>query len=142
MALFSISAKRRLKSERRMINAMIALYCREQHAGGRELCPDCVGLAMYANQRLDKCPYPEAEKPTCAQCPIHCYKPVCREQIRVVMRYAGPRMLTRRPVLAVRHLLHGRRPIPERPRRRPEGQRDRMATANPIPPGNAPGPGK
>ena len=113
-----MAARRRLKRERRMINAMIALYCREQHAGGPRLCSDCAGLAVYANQRLDKCPFPENEKPTCAQCPIHCYKPACREQIKVVMRYAGPRMLARRPLLAIRHLLHGRRPAPPHPRHR------------------------
>jgi hypothetical protein len=32
-----------------------------------------------------------------------------REQVREVMRYAGPRMLLNSPVLAVRHLLDGRR---------------------------------
>jgi hypothetical protein len=54
-------------------------------------------------------------KPTCAQCPIHCYKPAMREQIRDVMRYAGPRMLRRHPILAIRHLLDGWKTKP-RPR--------------------------
>ena len=31
--------------------------------------------------------------------------PQMRERIRAVMRYAGPRMITRHPVAAVRHLL-------------------------------------
>jgi hypothetical protein len=35
----------------------------------------------------------------------------------VVMRYAGPRMLRRHPLLAIRHLLDERRPAPEHPRR-------------------------
>jgi hypothetical protein len=38
-----------------------------------------------------------------------------RGQVREVMRYAGPRMLLRHPVLAVLHLLDGMRPIPGRP---------------------------
>jgi hypothetical protein len=31
------------------------------------------------------------------------------------MRYAGPRMLLRHPVLAVMHVVDGRRPAPPRP---------------------------
>ena len=35
----------------------------------------------------------------------HCYKPEMRERIRQVMRYSGPRMITKHPVAAIRHLL-------------------------------------
>ena len=58
----------------------------------------------------------QGRKPTCAKCPIHCYKPAMREQIRDVMRYAGPRMLKRHPVLAIRHLLNGLKARPHPPR--------------------------
>jgi hypothetical protein len=37
-----------------------------------------------------------------------------RERVRAVMRYAGPRMLLRHPILAVLHLLDGMRPPPKR----------------------------
>jgi hypothetical protein len=47
-------------------------------------------------------------------CPVHCYQPRMRESIREVMRYAGPRMLTRHPFLAVAHLIEGGKPAPER----------------------------
>jgi hypothetical protein len=107
---------RRLIREARTIAAMIELYCRGHHAeavrtvqpGGMRLCADCAELAAYAGVRLDKCRY-GAEKPTCAVCPTHCYRPVMRERVRVVMRYSGPRMLRRHPVLAVAHLVDGRR---------------------------------
>ena len=99
------------------IDLMIALFCRDQHLSRRGLCPECTALAAYARRRLEKCPFQD-EKPTCAQCPIHCYKPACREQIKAVMRYAGPRLLWRRPVRAIRHLLHDRRPPPPLPARR------------------------
>ena len=46
-----------------------------------EPCPDCSELLDYATSRLDKCPLQE-DKPTCAKCPIHCYKPFMREKIR------------------------------------------------------------
>ncbi len=44
------------------------------------------------------------EKPVCAKCPVHCYQPRYRQQVREVMRYAGPRMLTQAPAVAMRHL--------------------------------------
>lgn len=101
----------RLAREAATVSAMIHLYCRGQHQANGELCPDCSQLLEYANQRLLRCPFQEG-KTTCAKCPIHCYKPEMREKIRVVMRYAGPRMLTRHPLMAVRHLLDGTRRKP------------------------------
>jgi len=110
----------RRERERQTIEAMIAIYCRDHHHPDGELCDDCAALADYARQRLLKCPFAD-EKPTCVKCPIHCYKPACREQVREVMRYAGPRMLWRRPILAIRHLIDERKPTPERPQRRSTG---------------------
>jgi hypothetical protein len=106
-------ARWRLKRERHTIAAMIAIYCRDYHHA-RGLCDDCAVLGAYADERLDKCVY-AVEKPTCLNCPIHCYKRDQREAIREVMRYAGPRMLMRHPILAAWHVLDGRRPAPERP---------------------------
>lgn len=94
----------RLGRERRTIKTMIALYCRDRHGGKKALCADCAKLFEYASQRLDRCPFGEG-KPTCAKCPVHCYQPQYRERIRAVMRYAGPRMPLRHPILAARHLL-------------------------------------
>ena len=104
---------KRRKRERRTIAAMIAIFCHDHH-GSRGLCNDCGELLAYAEQRLDKCPFGDA-KPTCVKCPVHCYKPECRARVQAVMRYAGPRMLLRRPVLAIRHLLDERKPAPEHP---------------------------
>ncbi len=104
----------RMQRERRTIEAMIRLYCRDHHGGGRSLCPGCAELLDYAFRRLDRCPFQEG-KTTCAKCPVHCYKPSMREKVREVMRYSGPRMLWRHPVLALFHLLDGRRKEPVRP---------------------------
>ena len=38
-----------------------------------------------------------------------------REQMRVVMRWAGPRMMLRHPVMAIVHLIDERRPVPTLP---------------------------
>jgi len=94
-----------IRKEDQTIAAMIDLYCRECHQSRpAELCPQCQELLAYARSRLDKCPFVE-DKPTCAQCPVHCYKPERRRQIQQVMRYAGPRMMRSHPLLAIRHLL-------------------------------------
>ena len=90
--------------ERRTITAMIRIYCHGHHGTtGNVLCGACGRLRTYAQQRLASCPY-QAQKPTCARCPIHCYREKERAQIREVMRYAGPRMVWRYPILAVQHL--------------------------------------
>lgn len=110
-----MAASGRLERERRTVLAMIRLYCRTTH-GGRELCAECRALGEFAESRLERCPYGQ-HKPTCANCPVHCYAPAMRERIREVMRWAGPRMLWHHPILAARHLLDGRRrPAPARGR--------------------------
>lgn len=95
----------RLRREWRTMQAMVDIYCRGHgHAPlqGSHLCGDCAGFLDYASRRLEKCPYGPA-KPTCAKCPIHCYKPQPREFAREMMRYSGPRMLLRHPWLSLTH---------------------------------------
>ncbi|MBI5820827.1 MAG: nitrous oxide-stimulated promoter family protein [Verrucomicrobia bacterium] len=96
----------RFDRERRTVAAMIRLYCRHQHGSPDHLCTECAELWDYVQRRLERCPFQE-NKPTCAECPVHCYQPARRTQIQAVMRHAGPRMLWRHPVLAIRHLLDG-----------------------------------
>ena len=82
---------------------MTGIYCADHHGQqGGLLCDECAELMRYAKVRLQKCPYGDA-KPTCANCPIHCYKKLQREQVRTVMRYAGPRMPLRHPWRALTH---------------------------------------
>ena len=94
----------RIKREKRTVEAMIGLHCRDRHAPGHPPCEECAALLAYARNRLDRCPWGE-RKPTCAKCPVHCYRPAERDQVKRVMRYAGPRMLLHRPMLAIAHLL-------------------------------------
>lgn len=104
----------RMSRERRTVEAMIGVYCRGQHGTNGELCMECAALRSYARQRLQRCPFQEG-KTTCAKCPVHCYKPAMREGIRAVMRYAGPRMLYRHPIMTLQHLIDGLREEPRRP---------------------------
>ena len=107
----------RLARELKTIRAMARIYCRRHHAtaAGDGLCVECAALLDYATRRLDRCVFGD-DKPTCANCKIHCYSKTMRERVREMMRYAGPRMLWRHPLLAVAHLRDGRRPAPDLPR--------------------------
>lgn len=104
-------ARKRLARERQTIVAMIGSYCEGHHQADTALCPECRQLLDYAAVRLERCRF-GTEKPVCAKCPVHCYQRIRREQIRTVMRYAGPRMLWQRPILSLRHWLHGFRRAP------------------------------
>jgi len=105
------SQEKRLARERLTMTKMISIYCSAHHdSSGSLLCPECREFLDYAEVRLQKCPYGE-DKPTCANCPVHCYKPARRAQASEIMRYAGPRMLLRHPLLAIAHKLDGFRKV-------------------------------
>jgi hypothetical protein len=118
----------RLARERRTLELMVGAWCRAHHvrdaalagaAAGEcavafapeEPCAECRAFLAYADARLARCPYGQ-EKPTCANCPVHCYRRERREFARSVMRWAGPRMLVRHPLLSLLHLADGRRRVP------------------------------
>lgn len=100
-----VELERKRRSEQEMVRKMIEIYCRGRHKSRKGcLCPECEALAAYAHARTEHCPR-MAEKTFCSACPRPCYKPQLREQMKQVMRYAGPRMLLHDPVAAVRHLV-------------------------------------
>ena len=105
-------ASTRLAREWQTMTAMVRIFCRNHHQPGSGLCAECQQFLDYAVVRLERCRF-GAEKPTCAKCPVHCYQRERREQSRVVMRYAGPRMLWEHPVMSLRHWLDGFRKAPE-----------------------------
>lgn len=94
----------RIKREIQTIRSMVILYCHGNHGQQRELCNSCTELLEYAQKRLCLCPFAE-NKSTCEKCSIHCYRPEYRLQIKQVMKYAGPRMIIRHPIMAIRHLM-------------------------------------
>jgi len=90
---------------------MIKMYCRDIHQPSKYLCSDCEDLQVYAEKRLEECPFQEG-KTTCVQCPTHCYKKDKREQVRAAMRYTGSRMIYQHPILAIFHIIYGLRKKP------------------------------
>ena len=105
---------RRLERERKTIAAMMRIYCQDHHGRRADLCQTCQEIYEYARVRLRRCRF-QGGKPACAKCPVHCYAPQQRATVQEIMRYAGPRMLWRHPILAIRHLLDARRPVPGLP---------------------------
>lgn len=100
-------AKMDMGKEIKTARLMIDLYCRDQHGSRDRLCPQCLEIFDYLQNRLEKCPFKES-KPKCSQCTVHCYRPDMREKIKAVMQYAGPRIIYRHPVLTARHYLAGK----------------------------------
>ncbi len=97
-----------IKKEKETVEKMIRLHCEKKHSTSNgTLCSDCQSLLEYSHQRLERCQYQE-DKPTCRKCPIHCYRPTMREEIRRVMRFSGPRLALRAPLDWIRHQLHDR----------------------------------
>ena len=99
--------QKHLERERLTIAKMVGIYCYDHHFGPRnQLCAECQEFLDYAERRLKKCPYGE-DKPTCSNCPVHCYKPAQRAEAKDIMQWAGPRILFRHPCLAIAHKLDG-----------------------------------
>jgi len=97
-----IFLKTRRERESIIVQSMIEMYCKANHRKEGSLCTDCAELSQYANKRLLTCMYGDI-KPVCKECPVHCYSPLRREQMRLVMRWAGPRMLYKKPIYAFIH---------------------------------------
>jgi len=101
----------RLHRERITVRAIVECYCRVEHsAQGPGLCAACASLFDYASVRLERCRF-QARKPTCFNCPVHCYAPGQRQQIREMMKKAGPQMLWRHPLLTLLHFCDGRKTV-------------------------------
>jgi hypothetical protein len=96
-----MAERSRIREEKATVSKMIRLYCQKKHSG-KELCESCSQIHEYAMQRLEKCRFGE-NKPVCGKCPVHCYKPDMRKEIRKIMRVAGPWMIVYHPWDAFLH---------------------------------------
>ena len=96
--------KSRREREQIIVLEMIRMYCAGNHSNGNVLCEECSEIAVYSEKRLLSCMYGDS-KPVCKECPVHCYSPQQREQMRKVMRFSGPRMLYHKPGFAIVHII-------------------------------------
>ncbi|MGY5855252.1 MAG: nitrous oxide-stimulated promoter family protein [Candidatus Thorarchaeota archaeon] len=98
----------KIRKEKDTVEKMIRLYCEKKHSTSSTiLCSECRNLLEYSYQRLEQCQYQE-DKPTCRKCPVHCYRPAMRKEIRRVMRFSGPRLVLRAPLDWIRHQINDR----------------------------------
>lgn len=103
----------RIDREKQTVALLIQLHCQDKHHPLGDLCEDCQSLLIYAQQRLDHCKFGE-NKTVCGDCPVHCYKKELREKIIDIMRYSGPRILFRHPIVAIQHLVDKRTHPPKK----------------------------
>ena len=68
------------------------------------LCPECLDLVKESAKHTNRCRH-LAYKTFCHHCPTPCYAQSAREKIRPIMRYSGPRIMTRHPVLGVQYMV-------------------------------------
>ena len=92
----------KLDNEKRLLRAMIDLYCRKNHNSKNELCSDCKELKEYSFYRLSKCPF-GSDKKSCVNCKIKCYDEKHKDRIKEVMKFSGWRILFRHPILTIKH---------------------------------------
>ncbi|MBN1799652.1 MAG: nitrous oxide-stimulated promoter family protein [Spirochaetales bacterium] len=92
-----------LKNEKKTVKAMMEMFCSAHHKREHGLCPECNIIFEYAESRIDKCRF-KSQNLVCSECRVHCFRPEMREKIKVIMRYSGPRMVWKHPVLAIRYL--------------------------------------
>ena len=104
------SRQKELQKDLRTLALFVLVYCRHRHAeapktamalkshdveaiAGRPLplCEECRKLLAHAVVKRSHCPM--SPKPSCKHCPVHCYHPSYRQQIRQVMKYSGMKML-------------------------------------------------
>lgn len=99
------------RKDLRVLALFTDVWCRVHHSGEKEpvaaapfgmegagidrfrYCPECREFLAYAMTRRLKCPLDP--KPSCKHCHLHCYRPGHREQVRQIMRFAGPYLIKR-----------------------------------------------
>ncbi len=118
----SLRRHRRRARDLRLLARFVGVYCRGRHAdaprapfvlkgcdpeqlcgGPITLCATCRKLLAHAWVMRTRCPLDP--KPACKKCPVHCYAPAYREQMRAVMRYAGRRLVLSGRLDYLLHLL-------------------------------------
>lgn len=116
------AADTRLEKDLRVLVCFIRLYCDHRHAeaakaafavqgfNGRVLgkrpfvlCHPCRKLLGHALVKRSRCPLDP--KPACKHCPVHCYHPTYRQNIREVMRFSGRRLVLSGRLDLLYHLL-------------------------------------
>lgn len=102
---------RQERKDLKVLGLFTAVYCRSHHSGERSglsagelnvaqlglaryrYCSECQEFLVYAIQRRLRCPLDP--KPSCKECPVHCYRSGHRERVREIMRFSGMYLIKR-----------------------------------------------
>jgi len=98
--------------DKAVIHWMIDYYCKKHHKSD-SICEECSAVLEYALKRIEKCPYGRT-KPVCSNCSIHCYKIEMRQRIKIIMKFSGPVIIFRKPVIGIKYLLKKKMYRPEK----------------------------
>lgn len=98
----------KIKREIKTFQKMVEIYCKSQHKSKSEICDECNSLEKYAIKKLNKCCFKE-DKPACKNCPVHCFKPEYKAKTKEIMRFSGPKMVFKHPILTFWHLQQGKK---------------------------------
>jgi len=90
--------------EKKMVQAMVQIYCQNHHQTKNSLCKKCNDLKDYAKDRLDNCRYQE-KKPVCGVCGLKCYNAKFKDDSEKIFAYSGPRLFFKHPLLGFHHIL-------------------------------------
>ncbi len=112
----------KVEKDQRVLLRFIRLYCDHRHAEAAKaafvvpgldgrvlgkrpilLCLSCRKLLAHALVKRARCPLDP--KPACKHCPVHCYHPTYRQNIREVMRFSGRRLVLSGRLDLLYHLL-------------------------------------
>jgi hypothetical protein len=92
-----------IEREKKMVNAMVLIYCIDHHSYCNAPCTKCYSFGEYSKKRLEMCHYRE-KKPVCGRCGLICYNPYYKNYAEKCFNYAGPRMMFQHPKLGLQHL--------------------------------------
>ena len=93
-----------IEREKKMVDAMVLIYCKDHHKYENALCSKCFELGVYAKNRLGNCRFQE-KKPVCGRCGLTCYNLQNKDYAEKIFNYAGPRMMFQHPRLGLQHFL-------------------------------------
>jgi hypothetical protein len=92
-----------IKREKKMVKAMVKIYCENHHHTKNSLCPECIELRDYVIKRLENCRY-QKKKPVCGRCGLKCYNNELKDSAEKMFMYSGPRMFFKNPILGIQHI--------------------------------------
>jgi hypothetical protein len=89
--------------EKKMVGAMVKIYCKDHHGTKKSLCSECVEIKDYAKSRLENCRYQE-KKPVCGKCGLKFFNNKFRDETEKMFMYSGSRMFFQHPILGIQHI--------------------------------------